>query len=1237
MKLIVRLVIAAWLVLSLPAGLWCQTGNGSVRGVVKDQSAAVIPGAEVTLANTETNVEQRTTTNEAGIYVFPSISPGAYKLRVAFQGMAVSEATLTVRVQESSNIEVVLKPASTATSVEVVDVTPIVVADNATLGHSLETKRIEELPINGRQLTNLLWTTPGVTFDSNSRIRTSGEGPATHDIVLDGSPLTDAVYGEATLNRQPSLESVQEFRVDTNSNSARSPRPTNIVMTTKGGTNQLHGSLFETNRDNYYGLARRREDGNSPSKFIRNEYGVTAGGPVVLPKIYNGKNRTFWFFALEEFRQSTGTTGAWRVPTDAMRAGDFSGLTDSNLVPQKIYNPYTTAADFSRQQFSYGGKANVIDPSLSSPLWKYLMTEVPHANRAEVNPMVGNNYFGPSPSTTNQSTWSARVDQKLSEKDQLYVRLTGSTHHQKWNSGGVPSTDGIVGYRAYDSPNKSLAVNWTHSFSPGLVNELLLSGTRTISSSGMGNGDNSRLWATELGLPNPARQSGYPVIGSLGFNGSNNFWNTPLVRGEYFTFFVLDDNATKIVGKHEIQFGFHGRRDILNYLPQQQRSGGALTFPGVTTALYDPAYPDRSIAMPNTGSALAAAFLGTANYEYRVVKGKYYMRRNELAGYVQDNFRATARLTLNLGLRWDFNPTPTEKNNVFTSYDKKTGAIVLGRDMQTLYNLGAVSRQYIAATESLGVQYETPKQAGLPYHMVYNNWHDVSPHLGFAYRALDGRRSFVIRGGYSENFYPVPMYGWNDAFKMNTPFYAVYNNQTLTSRTMSPDGLPNYGLVSAPSIIAGKNSANAISFDNLSAGSLGLGSTFQAAYFDPNQPSARAHTWNLTFEKEVMANTIVRISYNGNHGAHLESYEDLNQSLLSYGNYNWYKRTGNPVPEGETSSMLTNAIPTSPLGATQLWRKDGWSNANGITAEIERRYSKGVGFQLFYQLVNAARAAGEGWSIATDLPDAYPAGQLPSDRHARMKLLEYSRDAQVPKQEVRFNFIYELPFGRGKALGRNMPRALDAVVGGWQITGMGRFYSNYIALPTDVWPTGEKVEYYGHKYPIQDCRSGSCEPGYLLWNGYIPSYLINQPNGIMGVPANYKAAAAPLSAYPANYLSLQGDDPGAANYDPNYSFYGTSDQTFKLSDGSTARATKADLNPFRNNFLASTWLSSTDASIFKQFQIKERVNLRVQCDFFNVFNQPGTAFSPSDDTGVVTKQYSQNSPRQLQLSAKFRW
>ncbi|HVX65231.1 MAG TPA: TonB-dependent receptor [Bryobacteraceae bacterium] len=1227
------------------AGLaWGQTGNGSVRGIVKDESAAMIPGAAVVLSSTATNIQQRTETNAAGIYVFPSVPPGPYKIDVTFSGMAEFRATLTVRVQESTNIEVVLRPASTTSTIEVNDVTPIVVADNATLGHALETKRIQELPINGRQLTNLLWTVPGVTFDDSAngvggnRIRTQGEGPNTHDLSLDGAPLSDPVDGAGTVNRQPSLESIQEFRVEVSGNSARSPRPTNIVMTTKGGTNQFHGSLFETNRDNYYGLARRREDGNTASKNIRNEFGFTAGGPVYLPKLYNGKNKTFWFFALEEFRESTGTTKGFKVPTDTMREGDFSGLTDANLVPRKLYDPYSTnPVDFSRQQFAYGGKANVIDPNLASPLWKYLMTEVPHATEAGVNPAAANNYFGPSPNTMNQSTWSLRVDQKLGDKDQIYARMSAATYHNKWNSGGVPSTDGIVGYRAYNSPNKTLAADWTHTISPTFFNEVMGSVTRSISSSGMGNGDNSRLWATELGLPNPALQSGYPVIGSLGINGNGNFWETPLVRGQYFTYYVLDDNATKIAGRHEIQFGFHGRRDLLNYLPQQQRSGGAVTFPNVATGLYDPAYPDRSSFVPNTGSQIAGAFLGTGNYEYRVVKGKFYMRRNELAGYLQDNFKVTPRLTLNLGIRWDFNPAPTEKNNVFTSYDRKTGAIVLGRDLQTLYALGAVSPEYIAVTQSLGVKYESPEQAGLPYHMVNNNWTDISPHLGLAYRALEGRKSFVIRAGYSVNYYPVAMYGWNDSFKMNTPFYAQYTNQTLTSSGMSPDGLPNYGLVSTPNIIAGKNSANAISFDSLTASMLGLGTDLQADFFDPNQPSARVHTWNVTLEKEVASNTVVRLSYNGNHGSHMESFEDLNQSLLSYGNYNWYMRTNNPLPTGETAAMQTNSITSSPLGATQLWRKDGWSNANGFTAEVERRFSQGVGFQAFYQLLNAARASGEGWYLGTDLPGVYPSGQLPEDRAERMRVLLYSRDATVPKQELRFNWVYELPIGRGKALGRNMAKALDAIAGGWQITGMGRLRSTYMALPTDIWPTGAKVEYYGHKYPIQDCRSGVCQSGYLMWNGYIPEYLINQPNGIMGVPSNYKPAATPVHPYPANYLSLQGDDPNASNYDPNYYLYGSNDVVFHLSDGSSEKAGKSDLNPFRNNHLASSWLKNTDASLFKTFPLTERMRLKVQCDFFNVFNMPGNEYAPPDDTGVITTQYSKNAPRQLQLSARFTW
>jgi hypothetical protein len=172
----------------------------------------------------------------------------------------------------------------------------------------------------------LMNTVPGVTFDTDGNLRTFGGRVGTHDIVLDGAALTDEVYGGGTVSRPPGLDSIQEFHVEVNSSSAKYARPTNITLTTKNGTNQIHGSLFETNRDYGYGVARARDNfTNTAAKLIRNEFGGTVGGPVWIPKLYNGKNRSFWFFSYEGFKLRTGSFGNYRVPTLAMRNGDFSG------------------------------------------------------------------------------------------------------------------------------------------------------------------------------------------------------------------------------------------------------------------------------------------------------------------------------------------------------------------------------------------------------------------------------------------------------------------------------------------------------------------------------------------------------------------------------------------------------------------------------------------------------------------------------------------------------------------------------------------------------------------------------------------------------------------------------------------------------------------------------------------------------------------------------------------------
>jgi hypothetical protein len=205
------------------------------------------------------------------------------------------------------------------------------------------------------------------------------------------------------------------------------------------------------------------------------------------------------------------------------------------------------------------------------------------------------------------------------------------------------------------------------------------------------------------------------------------------------------------------------------------------------------------------------------------------------------------------------------------------------------------------------------------------------------------------------------------------------------------------------------------------------------------------------------------------------------------------------------------------------YRKSGWSNFNGMQLELERRYSQGVAFQIFYVLSNAFGAGGQGFSgtsVVRD-PSQFMPGAVPTDFDQLNRLLSYQRDIAIPKHRVRWNWIVDLPFGKGKPLASGAGPLLDRLIGGWQVAGIGQLRSNYFALPTDVFPNGNKIEIYGEKYPIEDCRSGACRSGYLWWNGYIPAHQINsvdangRPNGVMGVPSNYKPAGEPLIPWPA--------------------------------------------------------------------------------------------------------------------------
>ena len=299
-----RLVFCVLLVSLMAIPALPQASTGSVSGTVRDQSGAAVPGASVALTNTATNVASKSTTNESGYYLFPGVNPGPYTLSADSSGMQKFEGSLTVQTQQSTVVDITMKVGLAATEVSVRDVTPLVQTDSATLGHTLERTRIEQLPINGRTLTSLLQTVPG-----QEGTRAFGLRDFSFEMVLDGAALADRYSWNTVTARQPGLDSVQEFRVENNASSAKFSRPTSIIVTTKGGTNAIHGSLFETNRNSGLGVARARQDTFlKPPYLNRNEFGASAGGPVYIPKIYNGKNKTFWFFSWESSRQLTGQT-----------------------------------------------------------------------------------------------------------------------------------------------------------------------------------------------------------------------------------------------------------------------------------------------------------------------------------------------------------------------------------------------------------------------------------------------------------------------------------------------------------------------------------------------------------------------------------------------------------------------------------------------------------------------------------------------------------------------------------------------------------------------------------------------------------------------------------------------------------------------------------------------------------------------------------------------------------------
>jgi hypothetical protein len=1239
------LSILAILVLSVVSA-FAQSGAGSIQGTVRDATGAVVPAARIHIKNSATAVAIDTVTNSTGFYAAPSLFAGSYTIQVNANGMSTWNGIITLQVGQTAQVDVNLSVKGNVQSVSVTaDETTLMNTNSQTLSVDLEQQRLQQLPMNGRTLTTLIGeTVPGLEGQ-----RLNGLEGQAQAFVMDGALLENTEQGGVSF-RQPDADQIQEIRYESSNSSAKFDQPGTAILTTKSGTNQLHGSVFETMRNNGFGVARLRQNpvGYTAPKLVRNEFGGSVGGPVSIPHIFDGHDRLFGFFSWEDEELRQDQTQTLYVPTAAMLQGNFNGLANGNGTPYVLYDPLTTdtnPADVCtststycygmRKQAVYNGVPNSFAPGRVSPLaarlYKITQTQT-NAN----DPLQSYNWSGATPYYISAPTWAARADYHYNDKNTGYLRFNDTLydeHNLNQTGYGPPSTDLNANVSYLPTYVRSAALGYTHIFSPTFYSETVIANTWDTTAVYTGP-NHTHDFTDDFGLPNPFGQAGFPYISGSGNGGSQSsifedYITADNTRTQTSRLLQADENLTKIAGRHTIQIGARYRVDTINTQTDQGQLGALVQFNGLGTAQLNPGtIAGGSYGSVNyTGLAAADFYLGYSDLYQSTLYHKRYLFVNRYpATYIQDDFRARKNLTINLGIRWEILPAVQDKNYSIPSFDLANDAMVLSKPAATYVANGQSTQSIVNKVQSLGVKFEYPQEAGLPGNstMVNSSYWNFLPRLGVAYVPFPAHSSTVLRGGFGEYIYPVPMRNFYGDTDGDVPFQASYQ-ASYTNAAQAPDSLPNYMLRAPQAVVAG-SSTGATSDTNVISvsGNPNINPGISVGWMDPNQPPTSVMEGNFTIEQSLKFKTVVRASITDTHGLNLEQFWNYNTAPSQYV---WYMTTGLPLPTGALASIATNPYDSKVYGSLLEGRKTGYSNDYSAQLNVQRLYSNGLAFQFYYTFSAAFRNGGNGWRDSTVYPLAdYLSGMKPATLDAENHILNYVRDTGIPMHRYRWNFIYDLPVGRGKRFLGSASKWLDEIIGGYQFAGDGSLGSQSFALGSGNWGPTNPLTIWKHKYPIKDCIGGTCYPGYQYFNGFISETQINTANGVSGLPTPYTPYQTPINTI-------------ANNATPSTSsLFNTNNVTVTLASGATVSnvgySPGPGTNPYTKTILQGPKVFFQDISLFKTFPITEHVNIKFNLDAFNVFNNQGDTV-PNGTSGIQLFQTSVNTARQLQASARI--
>jgi hypothetical protein len=815
--------VAAFLVF---AGLAAaQTPTATLVGRVVDATGAAVTGADIRVRNVETNEVRTAQTLLEGEYTVPGLSPGAYEVTIEKPGFKLlRENNLVLQIDQTARLDAQLEIGAVTASVQVQADVPLVNTENATRGDVIAPEEITEMPLNGRDFNDLALMVAGVQpaeqSAKGSPYVVNGARADASNVTIDG--LNDFNPRDAGAQARPPLDALQEFKMQTSGFSAEYGRLAGgvVTMALKSGGNDVHGSVFEYVRNDLFD-ARNFFDA-AKSELRRNQFGATVTGPVSIPKLYSGHDRTFFLVSWESYRQVSGSTDLGVVPSLLERQGDFSQSYDATgkLIP--IKDPLASGSCTATVATAcFPG--NKIPASRIVSSAQQLMNYYPLPNN-----IGANNERSYAVSADSWDDFLFKVDQKLGQKDNASMRVM-----QRWETSTNPFSGSTTGTFASTTDTGQLLLGFseTRVFSPTLINEFRVGLTRTTDSElSAYSGTN---WAAKYGIPGTTTDpslEGFPKFSITGFETLGDSTSNPIRY--VVNNFDYNDGVTWNKGRHTIRIGGDVLR-VQYYQPTNSNFNGTFTFNGKLTG---DGIADFDLGFPSSTSRK----IGTVTN---------HIFSTNYAAYVQDDFKLHPNLTLNLGLRYELQMPPYEQAGQMTNFVPSLGVVVMAGS-KTVPNLAATLAN-VGLTNYVGLS----SNYGLPFALVYPNYDNLAPRVGLAWRPFGNGRT-VIRTGYG----------------------VFYTGSRLSAmRTDLTGGFP-YSL--SQSFTGSTSNPSLLTLANPFPDSLAkVTGTTTTSGWELRAPSPYLESWNFTVEREIGRGVAVEAGYSGSKGTHLGRKYDVNQEL----------------------------------------------------------------------------------------------------------------------------------------------------------------------------------------------------------------------------------------------------------------------------------------------------------------------------------------------------------------------